>query len=202
MAAPRVKRALDVAVAGCVLVALAVPMAAIALAVRLTMGRPVLFVQERPGLGGRPFRLHKFRTMREDRDAHGALLPEEERVTRLGELLRDTSLDELPELWDVLRGEMSLVGPRPLLLEYLALYTPEQARRHDVRPGLTGLAQVAGRNGLDWERRFELDVWYVDHWSLGLDLRILARTLWAVLAREGISQEGLVGTEEFRGSAA
>jgi sugar transferase EpsL len=194
------KRATDVVAAALALAAAALPMAVIAVAILVSMGRPVLFAQDRPGRHGQVFRLLKFRTMRDTRDEHGDLLPEEERVTRLGTLLRATSLDELPELWNVLRGDMSLVGPRPLLVDYLDLYTPQQARRHELRPGITGLAQVRGRNGLDWERRFELDVWYVDNWSYALDVRILVRTVWAVLTGEGISQEGLVGVDEFRGS--
>lgn len=196
----RRKRVLDVAVAALALAVAAVPMAAVALAVGLSLGRPVLFVQRRPGRHSRLFDLYKFRTMRDDRDEAGRLLTDEERVTRLGRLLRATSMDELPELWNVLRGDMSLVGPRPLLVEYLDRYTPEQARRHEARPGITGLAQVAGRNALSWERRFELDVWYLDHWSLRLDVRILLRTLRAVLTAEGINQEGIVGVDEFRGT--
>ena len=196
----RVKRAVDVVVSAVVMLLAALPMGAIALAIAVTMGRPVVFSQDRPGLHGRVFRLTKFRTMRDDRDEHGELLVEEQRVTRLGTFLRATSLDELPELWNVLRGDMSLVGPRPLLVEYLPLYTPEQARRHEMRPGLTGWAQVQGRNGLSWERKFELDVCYVDNWSLWLDLRILVLTLGTVLSRRGVSQEGIVGSDVFRGS--
>jgi lipopolysaccharide/colanic/teichoic acid biosynthesis glycosyltransferase len=163
------------------------------LAVRLSLGRPVFFVQERPGLGGRPFRLIKFRTMRAGQGSDA------ERLTRLGRFLRSTSLDELPELLNVLKGEMSLVGPRPLLMRYLARYTPEQARRHEVRPGLTGWAQVNGRNALTWERKFEYDVWYVDHRSLWLDAKILWLTVWQVLTRKGISGEGEATMGEFWG---
>ena len=188
------KRAVDVVGAAAGLVLMAVPMAVIAVAVRTTMGAPVLFRQRRPGRGGELFELIKFRTMT-DGDGDDA-----DRLTRLGRWLRSTSLDELPELWNVLRGDMSLVGPRPLLVEYLELYSPEQARRHEVRPGLTGLAQVAGRNLVDWEERFALDVRYVDEQSLGLDLRILGRTVLAVLRREGISGEGAATMAPFQGS--
>jgi len=174
-------------------------MGLIALAVRLRLGVPVLFRQRRPGLHGQPFTLLKFRTMTGARDAAGNLLPDAERLTPLGRFLRATSLDELPELLNVLKGEMSLVGPRPLLLEYLTRYTPEQARRHDVRPGITGWAQVNGRNALSWEHKFALDVWYVDHVSLGLDLKILVLTALRVLARQGISQPGHATMEEFLG---
>lgn len=195
------KRAVDVVGAAVGLGIAALPMALIAAAIRLTMGRPVLFVQERPGLHGEVFLLCKFRTMRDDRDADGALLPNDQRLTRLGAFLRSTSLDELPELWNVLRGDMSLVGPRPLLVEYLDRYTPEQARRHEMRPGITGLAQIEGRNALSWEDKFALDIAYVDGWSLGLDTRIIVRTVWAVLTRRGISQRGRIGAEPFHGSS-
>jgi lipopolysaccharide/colanic/teichoic acid biosynthesis glycosyltransferase len=174
--------------------------AAVALAVRVSLGSPVLFRQKRPGLNGEPFTLLKFRSMRDARDMAGRSLPDSARMTALGRVLRRTSLDELPELVNVLRGEMSLVGPRPLLMEYLPLYTPRQARRHEVRPGLTGLAQVRGRNALSWEERFELDLWYVEHRSLGLDLMILGQTAWKVIAGEGINQPGHETAEEFRGS--
>lgn len=200
MRSPRLKRAMDVGGAGVALVLTAPVMAVIAVAIRATMGRPVLFVQTRPGLHGEPFRLAKFRTMREERDARGALLTNEERVTRLGRLLRSTSLDELPELYNVLCGDMSLVGPRPLLTEYLDRYTPAQARRHEVRPGVTGLAQVAGRNALTWEDKFALDVAYVDSWTVWGDVKILARTLAAVATRQGIDADGRVGVEPFQGS--
>ena len=159
------------------------------------MSRPVFFVQKRAGLGGRPFNLVKFRTMRDGAETDA------ERLTRLGRWLRATSLDELPELWNVLRGEMSLVGPRPLLMRYLPRYTPEQARRHEVLPGLTGWAQVNGRNALSWERKFEYDVWYVDHRSFWLDLKILLMTVWLVVARRGINAEGNATMEEFLGSS-
>jgi lipopolysaccharide/colanic/teichoic acid biosynthesis glycosyltransferase len=189
-----VKRVVDVIGAGLGLLVACIPMAVIAVALRLTMGSPVLFRQVRPGRRGELFTILKFRTMRsgEGTDA--------ERLTTLGRWLRATSLDELPELWNVLRGDMSLVGPRPLLVEYLPLYSQRQARRHEVRPGLTGLAQVAGRNLVDWDERFELDVEYVETRSLALDLRIIGRTVAAVLRREGISGEGEATMAPFRGS--
>lgn len=172
----------------------------VALLVRLKLGRPVLFRQVRPGYQGKPFTLYKFRTMKVSRNEEGNLLPDPERLTSLGRLLRSFSLDELPELINVLRGEMSLVGPRPLLMQYLKRYTPEQARRHDVIPGMTGWAQVNGRNLLTWEDKFRFDVWYVDNWSLWLDVKILLLTLLGVLYREGISQPGHATAEEFMGS--
>jgi sugar transferase EpsL len=184
------KRAADLAGASLVLT-ISLPLAlAVALAVRLLLGRPVLYRQLRPGLGGRPFELWKFRTMRDAADERGRPLPDERRLTRFGRWLRRTSLDELPELVNVLRGEMSLVGPRPLLLEYLSRYDARQMRRHEVRPGITGWAQVHGRNALGWPERLALDVWYVDHLSPWLDLRILLRTLGEVARRRGISAPG------------
>jgi sugar transferase EpsL len=196
----RVQRLLDVVVAATALLLLSPLMAAIALLVRVRLGSPVFFTQRRPGRFGEPFRIIKFRTMRDARDANGGLLPDDERLTRFGDLLRSTSLDELPELINVLRGEMSLVGPRPLLMEYLPVYSPTQARRHLVRPGVTGLAQVNGRNAISWEDKFELDVFYVDHRSLWLDLRILARTARQVASRDGISMEGYATSPWFSGS--
>src|SRR5204863_509691 len=180
------KRAFDRTAAAVGLVILAPVLGLAAVAVGTTMGRPILFRQQRPGLRGRLFPVLKFRTMRDATDATGRPLPDGVRLTKLGAFLRSTSIDELPQLVNVLRGEMSLVGPRPLLTRYLDRYTPEQARRHEVLPGITGWAQVNGRNALSWERKFELDVWYVDHWSLGLDLKILWLTLAKVLKREGI----------------
>jgi lipopolysaccharide/colanic/teichoic acid biosynthesis glycosyltransferase len=194
-----VKRAIDVAVAGTALAAAAPVLGAAALAVRLSMGSPVLFKQKRPGKNAKPFEVLKLRTMSNARDASGRLLSDEERLTRVGRFIRETSLDELPQLINVLRGDMSLVGPRPLLMQYLARYSPEQARRHDVLPGITGWAQISGRNTVAWDERFALDVWYVDHWSLGLDLEILARTLGAVVKRSGISEEGQATMTEFMG---
>lgn len=196
----RLKRPIDLVVAAAALVLLAPVMVVVALAVARNLGRPIIFAQQRPGLAGRPFRLYKFRTMRESTAADGTPLPDAERLTTFGRFLRSTSLDELPELVNVLRGEMSLVGPRPLLMQYLGRYTPEQARRHEVRPGITGWAQVNGRNALSWEERFALDVWYVERCSLALDARILARTIRAVVRREGISQAGQATMPEFVGA--
>ncbi len=176
-------------------------MAVIALILYLKEGKPVLFRQQRPGRGGKIFTLFKFRTMRNAFDRHDKPLPDGARLTRLGRFLRSTSLDELPELFNVLRGEMSLVGPRPLLVEYLPLYNPQQAHRHDVLPGITGWAQINGRNALTWEEKFRLDVWYVQHWSLRLDLKILTLTIWKVLRREGINAPGQDTAEPFAGSA-
>jgi sugar transferase EpsL len=184
------KRALDLVVALAGLVLIAPILVATALAVRIGLGRPVLFRQMRPGLGGRPFALLKFRTMTRARDAAGQLLPDDRRLTPLGRWLRRTSLDELPELINVLKGDMSLVGPRPLLMDYLPHYSPEQARRHEVRPGLTGWAAVNGRNATSWQQRLAQDVWYVDHRSFALDCRILLMTVAKVIRQDGISQEG------------
>lgn len=194
------KRALDLMAAVLALIILSPVLLAIALMVRLKLGAPVLFRQQRPGLHGAPFRMAKFRTMTSARDAQGNLLPDAQRLTSFGRFLRSTSLDELPELWNVVRGDMSLVGPRPLLIQYLPLYSPEQARRHEVRPGITGWAQVNGRNAISWEQKFEYDVWYVDHLSLWLDLRIIAQTLAKIVRREGISQAGEATMEVFTGS--
>ncbi len=193
------KRVLDIALT-LIALPIAVPLGlAVAALVRVTMGPPVLFTQRRPGLKARLFTLVKFRTMSEARDREGRPLSDEERLTRVGRLLRRTSLDELPELWNVLKGEMSLVGPRPLLMEYLPRYSAEQERRHEVRPGLTGWAQVNGRNALTWEERFRLDVWYVDNRSLRLDLEILARTVWLVLSGQGITAPGHATMPPFEG---
>lgn len=185
-----VKRVLDASSALVLLLALSPILALTGLLVATMLGRPVLFRQQRPGLKGLPFTLVKFRTMRDALDTDGKPLPDADRLTRFGRFLRGSSLDELPELWNVLKGDMSLVGPRPWLMEYLAHYTPEQMRRHEVRPGITGWAQVNGRNAATWEERLRLDVWYVEHWSFWLDLRILLRTIWTVVRREGISAEG------------
>ncbi len=197
---PVSKRLFDLLAAGLGLLVSSPLLAVLALLVWLKHGRPVLFRQQRPGFCGRPFYLYKFRTMTNQRDAAGRLLPDEQRLTGFGRFLRSTSLDELPELINVLRGEMSLVGPRPLLMQYLSRYSPEQARRHNVLPGITGWAQVNGRNALSWEDKFRLDVWYVDHWSFGLDLKILFLTLTKWARREGISQPGHATAEEFMGS--
>jgi len=196
------KRLIDVLAAGTALIVLSPVMALVAWAVRRTMGSPVLFQQVRPGYLGRPFRMYKFRTMRDGFDAAGRPLPDAERLTPFGKFLRSTSLDELPELWNVLKGEMSLVGPRPLLPEYLPLYTPEQGRRHDVKPGITGWAQVNGRNAIGWEQKLAMDVWYVDHRTFWLDLKILLLTMKKVVLREGINQAEGVTMECFRGTAA
>lgn len=195
------KRALDLVIGTIAIVVLSPLMGAIALAVSISIGRPILFSQIRPGLGGKPFRMFKFRTMRDARDANGRLLPDAERITKLGGFLRRTSLDELPELYNVLKGDMSLVGPRPLLMAYLDRYNPTEARRHEVRPGITGWAQVNGRNALSWSEKFALDVWYVDHQSLLLDLRILTLTVIKVVRRDGISAAGEATMPEFLGSA-
>ena len=194
------KRLLDLAFTIPGLLAISPVFIIVALLILARIGRPVFFRQERPGLNARPFSLYKFRTMTDGRDEDGALLPDAQRLTPFGRFLRATSLDELPELFNVLKGDMSLVGPRPLLMRYLDRYTPEQFRRHEMPPGLTGWAQVNGRNALSWEEKFELDVWYLDHWSLWLDVKILALTLWKVLKREGISQAGHATMEEFMGT--
>lgn len=172
----------------------------VVVALRWSIGSPVFFRQKRPGLHGRPFQMIKFRTMNNARDASGNLLPDEQRLTGLGRFLRKTSLDELPELWNILRGEMSLVGPRPLLMQYMNRYSPEQARRHDVKPGLTGWAQINGRNAISWEEKFRLDVWYVDNQSILLDLKILLLTIWKTVRREGISAADHATMPEFMGS--
>ncbi|RTH28095.1 sugar transferase [Thermus scotoductus] len=197
---PLLKRILDVVGASFALLAFGPLMLYVALRIWREMGSPVLFRQVRPGLQGRPFVMYKFRTMTEERDADGRLLPDERRLTPLGKFLRQYSLDEFPEFINVLKGDMSLVGPRPLLMEYLDRYTPEQARRHEVKPGITGWAQVNGRNALSWEEKFKLDVWYVDNWNLLLDLKILLMTIVKVLRREGISAQGHATMPEFKGS--
>ena len=198
---PPVKRLFDLALTIPGLILISPLLLVVALLVRIEHGKPVLFRQTRPGYAGKPFQIFKFRSMTDAYDPQGRLLPDTHRLTRLGRFLRTTSIDELPELFNILRGEMSLVGPRPLLMQYLDLYTPEQARRHNVLPGITGWAQINGRNALTWEDKFRLDVWYVDHWSLGLDIKILLLTFWKVLRREGISQPGHATAEEFRGSS-
>jgi len=194
------KRCLDRSAAALGLLLAAPLLLGTALAVRVGLGSPVFFRQERPGLGGRPFRVVKLRTMRQALGPDGKLLPDAQRLSRLGRFLRSTSLDELPQLWNVLRGDLSLVGPRPLLMQYLPRYSPEQARRHEVLPGITGWAQVNGRNAISWEEKFALDVWYVDHWSLGLDAKILLLTAWRVLRRDGVSRQGHATMPEFMGS--
>ncbi|WP_457627586.1 sugar transferase [Oceanithermus sp.] len=193
------KRLIDVLVSLAVLALLSPLLVVLAIWIRITMGAPVLFRQTRPGLRGKPFIMYKFRTMTDERDPQGNLLPDEQRLTRLGRFLRSTSLDELPELINVLKGDMSLVGPRPLLMKYLDRYTPEQFRRHEVKPGITGWAQVNGRNALTWEEKFKLDVWYVDNWNLWLDFKILLMTLVKVFRREGIGHGSQATMPEFRG---
>ena len=195
------KRIFDLAVVIPALIVLLPILVLLALLVRLKIGFPVLFRQQRPGLHGQPFTILKFRTMTDARDARGNLLPDAERQVPFGQFLRSSSLDELPELFNVLKGEMSLVGPRPLIMRYLDRYTPGQMRRHEAKPGITGWAQVNGRNGISWEKKFALDVWYVDHQSLRLDLKIIAMTAWKILKREGISQEGFFSAPEFMGTA-
>ena len=196
------KRLIDLIVSGLALALLAPVFLLLGLLIRLKLGSPVLFRQTRPGMNGQPFTMVKFRTMRNATDHHGVPLPDSERLTPFGRLLRSTSLDELPELWNVLKGDMSLVGPRPLLMEYLPLYSQEQQRRHEVRPGITGWAQVNGRNALSWEDKFKLDVWYVDNRTILLDLKILFLTVKKVFVREGISAAGEATMPRFVGSAS
>jgi lipopolysaccharide/colanic/teichoic acid biosynthesis glycosyltransferase len=197
---PISKRLFDLLLTVPGLVVISPILAVLALIVWIGSGAPVLFRQQRPGMHAKPFHVYKFRTMRDDRDEEGILLPDDQRLTKLGKLLRSLSLDELPEVFNILRGEMSLVGPRPLLMKYLDRYTPEQARRHNVLPGMTGWAQVKGRNAITWEEKFQYDVWYVDHWSLLLDIKILLLTPLVVLRQQGISQVGSVTSTEFLGS--
>ena len=194
------KRLFDFLVSALSLIALIPLLLVVALTLYASIGSPVFFMQERPGLSGRSFRVYKFRTMSNECDASGRLLPDQQRLTSFGSLLRKLSIDELPQLFNVLKGDMSLVGPRPLLMEYLPLYSPEQMRRHEVRPGITGWAQVNGRNALGWEERFRLDLWYVDHRSFWLDMKILLLTARKVLVREGISAAGQATMSKFTGS--
>ena len=193
------KRLFDIAASALMLVLLAPVMLLVAILLRVNMGSPVFFKQKRPGLHGVPFEMFKFRTMTNTQDGHGQLLDDGARLTRLGKFLRATSLDELPELWNVLKGEMSLVGPRPLLMEYLPIYNEQQMRRHEVRPGITGWAQVNGRNAISWDEKFKLDLWYVDNQSLLLDIRIILLTVIRVFSRKGISAEGDATMPRFRG---
>ena len=194
-----VKRVIDMIISGIGLIILSPLLVIISLVILMQMGMPILLKQMRPGLNGKPFHMYKFCTMTDERDEQGNPLSDEQRLTRLGRFLRSTSLDELPELFNVLKGNMSLVGPRPLLMRYLDRYTPEQARRHEVKPGITGWAQVNGRNAITWEEKFALDVWYVDNWSLWLDIKILAMTVVKVFTKEGISAEGEATMTEFWG---
>ncbi|QPC83281.1 sugar transferase [Phototrophicus methaneseepsis] len=200
MYAHGIKRGLDLIISGIALVVLSPVLLIIMMLIYIRLGSPILFKQQRPGLHGRPFMIYKFRTMTDGRDAAGQPLPDAERMTPLGRFLRSTSLDELPELLNVLKGDMSLIGPRPLLMRYLDRYTTQQARRHEVRPGITGWAQINGRNAITWEEKFELDVWYVEHCSLALDLKIIFLTIWKVVRREGISQQGEATMSEFMGT--
>jgi lipopolysaccharide/colanic/teichoic acid biosynthesis glycosyltransferase len=195
-----IKRLFDFFISLAALLLLSPVLLLLALLLRVKIGSPIFFTQTRPGLHGKTFTMIKFRTMTNARGADGALLPDAERLTRFGRFLRATSLDELPELWNVLKGDMSLVGPRPLLMEYLPLYSPEQARRHDVRPGITGWAQVNGRNAISWDEKFKLDVWYVDHQSIWLDVKILFLTVQRVFQRHGISADGYDTAPPFKGN--
>lgn len=194
------KRIFDIAASAAALIILSPVLLVVVLLVRTKLGSPIFFTQVRPGLHGKPFKMVKFRTMTDERDENGELLPDAVRLTKFGQFLRSTSLDELPELWNVLKGDMSLVGPRPLLMEYLPLYNAEQKRRHEVRPGITGWAQVNGRNTVDWPERFQLDVWYVDNRSLWLDIKVLFATVKKVLVRDGISAEGEATMSKFTGN--
>lgn len=196
-----IKRCFDILASAIALLVFGIVVAAVVLVIRLRLGSPVFFRQTRPGLHGKPFQMIKFRTMTDERDTEGNLLPDEQRLTPLGRFLRSSSLDELPELFNVLKGDMSLVGPRPLLMEYLPLYNARQQRRHEVRPGITGWAQINGRNALSWEEKFELDVWYVENRSLWLDLKILCLTVLKVVRREGISHGSEATMPRFTGSA-
>jgi lipopolysaccharide/colanic/teichoic acid biosynthesis glycosyltransferase len=197
-----IKSILDRLIAAIALIILSPIILSVAIAIYIYMGSPIVFSQLRPGKDGRIFTFYKFRSMTDERDKEGNFLPDEERLTAFGQFLRESSLDELPQLWNVLKGDMSLVGPRPLLVQYLERYTPEQARRHNVKPGITGWAQINGRRLLDgcWEEKFRLDTWYVDNWSLWLDLKILVLTVFKVLKKENISQVGYATGEEFQGS--
>lgn len=194
-----IKSVLDRFVALIALLVLSPLILIVAIAIYFRMGSPLIFSQPRPGKDGKIFRFYKFRTMTDEKDAEGNLLSDEERLTAFGEFLRESSLDEIPQLWNIVKGDMSMVGPRPLLVRYLERYSPQQARRHEVKPGITGLAQVKGRNAISWEQKFELDVWYIDNWSLWLDLKILVMTFVKVLRKEGIDEEGQVSSSEFLG---
>ena len=194
-----IKSLLDQVVAALTLLVLSPLMLIVAIAIYFRLGRPVLFTQPRPGKNGHIFTFYKFRTMTDERDKEGNLLPDEKRLTSFGQFLRKTSLDELPQLWNILKGDMSFVGPRPLIVRYLDRYNSEQARRHEVKPGITGLAQIKGRNAISWEEKFKLDIWYVDNWSLWLDLKIIFLTVFKVLQQEGINQKGYATSEEFKG---
>jgi sugar transferase EpsL len=195
-----VKRLFDIIASAAGLIVISPLLVVLAVLVRLKLGSPILFRQQRPGLGGKAFVIYKFRTMTDQRDALGHLLPDEQRLPAFGRFLRSTSFDELPELLNVLKGDMSIVGPRPLMMKYLERYSPEQARRHEVKPGITGWAQINGRNAISWEDKFKLDVWYVDNWTLWLDVKIILTSVWMVIAREGITQQGRATMDEFMGT--
>jgi len=197
---PTVKRILDFVLSIIIMLVCLPVMLIVGLIIFLTEGKPIFFFHERPGKDGQPFKLIKFRSMRNARDAEGNLLPDGERITNFGNFIRKTSIDELPELINVLRGEMSLVGPRPLLMQYVDRYSPQQFRRHEVLPGITGWAQVNGRNAISWNEKFMLDIWYIDHWSVWLDIKILLLTVWKVISGEGISQPGRATMDEFMGN--
>lgn len=196
---PFIKRLIDITLSLLALIVFSPILILLCITILFIEGKPVFFKQLRPGFMGKPFYIYKFRTMRQAKSGEDSIEKDAHRLTGLGKFLRSTSLDELPELWNILRGDMSIVGPRPLLMQYLPLYSAEQMRRHDVLPGLTGWAQVNGRNALSWEEKFTLDVWYVDHWSLWLDIRIIWMTFWKTIRREGISQEGEVTAQEWKG---
>ena len=197
---PRSKRGVDLVISALGLIILSPILLLIAILITIFQGVPVLFYQERPGYQAKPFTIYKFRTMSLESGPDGNLLPEEQRITRLGRILRATSLDQILELYNVLKGEMSIVGPRPLLMQYIPRYSAEQARRHDVLPGITGWAQINGRNAITWEEKFNFDVWYVDNWSFWLDLKIILLTIWKVLVLEGINEPGHISSGEFMGS--
>jgi len=195
-----VKRLFDVISSTAGLIVISPLLVVLAVLVRLKLGSPILFCQQRPGLGGKAFVIYKFRTMTDQRDASGNLLPDSQRLPAFGRFLRSTSFDELPELLNVLKDDMSIVGPRPLMMKYLSRYSPEQARRHEVKPGITGWAQINGRNAISWEDKFKLDVWYVDNWTLWLDVKIILKSIWMVVTKQGITQQGRATMDEFMGT--
>jgi sugar transferase EpsL len=195
-----IKRLFDIVTSAAGLIVISPLLVVLAVLVRLKLGSPILFCQQRPGLGGKAFVIYKFRTMTDQRDASGNLLPDEQRLPAFGRFLRSTSFDELPELLNVLKGDMSIVGPRPLMMKYLSRYSPQQARRHEVKPGITGWAQINGRNTISWEDKFKLDVWYVDNWTFWLDMKIILKSVWMVIAKEGITQQGRATMDEFMGT--
>ncbi|MBE3144317.1 MAG: sugar transferase [Planctomycetes bacterium] len=195
-----VKRLFDIISSAAGLIVISPLLVVLAVLVRLKLGSPILFCQQRPGLGGKAFVIYKFRTMTDQRDASGNLLPDSQRLPAFGQFLRSTSFDELPELLNVLKGDMSIVGPRPLMMKYLSRYTTEQARRHEVKPGITGWAQINGRNAISWEDKFKLDVWYVDNWTLWLDVKIILKSVWMVATKQGITQQGRATMDEFMGT--